>query len=69
MKKETKEILRNYWFAYRHANGLKRTKHLRLRYKNGWFWIGGFESYWDMNYRKNDIINMTNNLNTRPHKD
>lgn len=39
MKDEVRRQLKAYYFAYKWANGDEQAKHLKLSYKNGWYYV------------------------------
>jgi len=41
MDDKTKKILRDYYFAYKHANGAEKAKHLKLSISGSWYYVSG----------------------------
>lgn len=69
MNEGAKKILREYYFAYRHANGARRARRFRFRYKRGWVRFGGKHTIrvlFSPSYRLRQLKEWTKVLNNRP---
>ena len=70
MNTDTKTLLKNYYLAYRYANGIEKSKRLRIScLHGGWFDVTTIGSGYS-HVQKSDLVKMTFNLNSRlPHKE
>jgi hypothetical protein len=71
MKAETKNLLRNYYLAYRRANGLAKAKTVKLTCKAGGYFVitSGTAGYGYSVVQKSKLLEMTDVLNSRLAKD